>query len=89
MATHIAGFSLNNYGALYFFQNKNDFENAIAANPDFRAIIGNGGDYDALYPGVFAALQRKTPEDKLPEMEKIKMEYAQTGEYPVFPPCGS
>lgn len=74
----IEGFDLNGYGALYIFQSREDMENIIAANSDFVALIGAGGDHDSYFPGVYVAAQKYSSGKAISK--------AQTDQYPVFPP---
>lgn len=83
----INGYSLNQYGYLYFFQTAEELKNISSANFDLKPILGNGGSLDQYYPGVYAALQRISPDEKLPEARKIKENELHTAEYPVLPLC--
>lgn len=83
----INGYSLNQYGYLYFFQTAEELKNISSANFDLKPILGNGGSLDQYYPGVYAALQRIIPDEELPEAQKIKENELRKAEYPVLPLC--
>lgn len=64
MTDQVISFSTEGYGRIFFFSSKSLLENAIAANPDMKAVIGLDSNSQSI-DGVFAALQRVSPpEDK-------------------------
>lgn len=57
MTDQVISFSTEGYGRIFFFSSKSLLENAIAANPDMKAVIGLDSNSQSI-DGVFAALQK-------------------------------